>query len=84
MSEKEIPFGKIKDGKIFLNAWGEYPEREIGEVREDEESSVKYFEERFEELVKKIDDLEKEIQESQKHNFLNTMVWVTTRSWKNG
>ncbi|HCX22287.1 MAG: hypothetical protein CMB80_15215 [Flammeovirgaceae bacterium] len=80
MSEKEIPFGKIKDGKIFLNAWGEYPEREIGEVREDEESSVKYFEERFEELVKKIDDLEKEIQESQnKGSFLMKLKHLKTQ-----
>tara|TARA_Y100000310_G_scaffold333403_2_gene410888 strand:+ start:2012 stop:3232 length:1221 start_codon:yes stop_codon:yes gene_type:complete len=80
VSEKEIPFGKIKDGKIFLNAWGEYPEREIGEVREDEESSVKYFEERFEELVKKIDDLEKEIQESQnKGSFLMKLKHLKTQ-----
>jgi len=71
VSEKEIPFGNIKDDKIFLNAWGENPERQIGEVREDEESSVAYFVEKYEELVKKINDLEKEIEESvNKGSFL--------------
>ena len=71
MSEKEIPFGNIKDDKIFLNAWGEHPERQIGEVREDEESSIAYFVEKYEELVKKINDLEKEIEESvNKGSFL--------------
>lgn len=80
MSEKEIPFGKIKDDKIFLNTWGDNPEREIGEVREDEESSVIYFTEKYNELVKKIDDLETEIEESQnKGSFLMKLKHLKTQ-----
>ncbi len=80
MSEKEIPFGKIKENKIFLNAWEEYPEREIGEVREEIESSVNYFIERFEELLRKIEGLEKEIEESQnKGSFLMKLKHLKTQ-----
>lgn len=80
MSEKEIPFGNIKQDKIFLNAWGEHPERQIGEVRDDEASSIAYFVEKYEELVKKIDDLEKEIQESQnKGSFLMKLKHLKTQ-----
>jgi hypothetical protein len=43
VSAKEIPFGKILENKIILNGWGAYPDREIGVVREDEETSVKYL-----------------------------------------
>lgn len=75
MSAKEIPFGKIIDNKIYLNAWGENPERAIGEVRDSEESSVQYFVDRFAELDAKITALEKEIETSQnKGSFLMKLV----------
>lgn len=75
MSTKEIPFGKIRDNKLFLNAWGTYPEREIGEVRENETESVKYFQEKFAELEGKIVTLEQEIAESQnKGSFLMKLL----------
>lgn len=80
MSEKEIPFGKIKDDKIFLNSWGENPEREIGEVRDNEGSSITYFQEKYDELVKKIDDLEEEINTSQnKGSFLMKLKHLKTQ-----
>ncbi len=80
MSEKEIPFGKIKNDKLFLNSWGKNPEREIGEVREDEDTSVNYFREKYEELVKKISDLETEIEESQnKGSFLMKLKHLKTQ-----
>lgn len=75
MSAKEIPFGKILENKIILNGWGAYPDREIGEVREDEETSVKYFEERFTELEAKITALETEIESSEnKGSFLMKLI----------
>ncbi len=75
MSAKEIPFGKILENKIILNGWGAYPDREIGVVREDEETSVKYFEERFTELEAKITALETEIESSEnKGSFLMKLI----------
>lgn len=75
MSAKEIPFGNIKEDKIFLNAWGPYAEREIGEVREDEQTSVAYFEERYAELAAKVTALEEEIEASQnKGSFLMKLI----------
>ncbi|WP_421872520.1 DUF349 domain-containing protein [Marinoscillum sp.] len=80
MSEKEIPFGKIKDDKIFLNSWGDNPERQIGEVRDNEGSSITYFQEKYDELVKKIDDLEEEINTSQnKGSFLMKLKHLKTQ-----
>lgn len=75
MSE-EIPFGKIKEGKIILNAWGDLPDRQIGEIKdEDVNASTNYFVQRFEELEKKISNLEKEIEESQnKGSFLMKLI----------
>lgn len=76
MSEKDIAFGKIKGDKIILNAWGDQPEREIGEVKNnDEEGSVRYFLNKYDELAQKIGGLEKEISESQnKGSFLMKLL----------
>lgn len=76
MSEKEIAFGKIQDDKIILNAWGDQPERTVGEVKnDDEEGSVDYFTKKFAELEQKINALEKEIDESQnKGSFLMKLI----------
>ncbi|MEQ8473412.1 MAG: DUF349 domain-containing protein [Marinoscillum sp.] len=75
MSAKEIPFGKIKENKIYLNAWGDNPERVIGEVRDDQESSMQYFVDRFSELTSKIDALEEEIETSEnKGSFLMKLI----------
>ncbi len=75
MSIKEIPFGKIIDNKIILNGWKDFPEREIGEIRESEDESVQYFINRFNELDEKIEKLENEIAESEnKGSFLMKLV----------
>lgn len=73
---KEIPFGKINEDKIILNRWGNQPEREIGRVRDgDEDASTHYFVQKFEELEKKISDLEQEIEQSQnKGSFLMKLL----------
>jgi hypothetical protein len=57
------PFGYIKGGKIYRNGFREYEDREIGEVREDEEASLKFFEQRFDSLNQKVLDLVKKIDE---------------------
>lgn len=72
----EIPFGKIQDNKIILNAWGNHPEREIGEVRNgDTAASTQYFVQKFEELENKVAGLEKEIEDSaNKGSFLMKLL----------
>lgn len=42
----------------------EFPDRQIGEVKESEEKTIQYFLDRFQHLVQKIEDLEKSIKES--------------------
>lgn len=55
-----------------MSGWGKYAERMIGEVKNDDEStSIQYFEEKFEELTKKIDEIETRIRETEnKGSFL--------------
>ncbi|RED92798.1 DUF349 domain-containing protein [Marinoscillum furvescens] len=75
MSAKEIPFGKIKENKIYLNPWGPHDEREIGEVREDEATSIKYFEDKYIELEAKVTKVEDDIESSQnKGSFLMKLL----------
>lgn len=75
MEASQIPYGKIIDNKVILNAWGDYPEREIGEVRDSEELSVQYFQERFQELEAKVVEIEEAITEAQnKGSFLMKLV----------
>lgn len=62
----EVPYGYIKDNLIFLSAWGEYPDRQIGEVKEDgEEAAVEYFKNKFADFKEKVDDLVKTIEEAE-------------------
>ncbi len=54
-------YGYIKDGKVYLKGFLDYPDRQIGEVRIDDESTLTYFSERFNLVEKKVADLEAEI-----------------------
>lgn len=73
--EPNNPYGFIKDGKIFRNAFLEYPEREIGEVRESEASTIKYFEDRFAMAENKVNTLAKSVEESDnKGSYLMKLV----------
>ena len=54
-------YGFIKDGKVYLKGFLDYPDRQIGEVRIDDESTLNYFSERFSLAEKKVNDLETEI-----------------------
>lgn len=64
MERKEIPYGYIENGKVYLSAYMEFPDRQIGEVKESEEKTIQYFLDRFSHLLQKIEDLEKAIRES--------------------
>lgn len=72
----EVPFGFIKDGKVFQKGWGGNADREIGEVRdEDTDKSVRFFQERFADLEKKIDEVTEKIESTEnKGSFLMKLV----------
>ncbi|MEQ9438557.1 MAG: DUF349 domain-containing protein [Cyclobacteriaceae bacterium] len=75
MDQATTPYGFIQDGKIYRNAFLEYPEREIGEVRESEASTIKYFENRFEMAENKVALLEKSVTESEnKGSYLMKLI----------
>lgn len=71
----EHPYGYIKDNKVYLKGFLNQPDRVIGEVKEDEASTIKYFEDRFASLKEKINALKKDIEENQnKGSFLMKLI----------
>lgn len=65
MSTSDVPFGFIKGADLFLSAWGDNKDRKIGEVKDDgPEAAAKYFEQKFQELSDKIDELSETIENS--------------------
>ncbi len=67
----EHAFGYILDKKIFRKGFLNNPDREIGEVKDSEENSLFFFQERFRALEKKVEDLEEKIVSSEnKGSFL--------------
>ncbi len=72
-------YGYAKDGKIYLNAYMDFPEREIGVVKESEEASLEYFVKRFELAEAKIEILQEAIVENQnKGSFLMKLIHMRT------
>ncbi len=76
MDSIQVPFGFIKDSKVFQNGWADNPEREIGEVRDDNvEKSTEFFQERFSDLEKKINEVTEKIDSTEnKGSFLMKLV----------
>jgi hypothetical protein len=71
----EHPFGYIKDGKVFLRGFLGRNDREIGEVKESESSTIQYFEARFEQIKEKVAKLKLDIEENQnKGSFLMKLI----------
>ena len=71
----EHPFGYIKDGKVFLRGFLGRNDREIGEVKESESSTIQYFETRFEQIKEKVAKLKSDIEENQnKGSFLMKLI----------
>ncbi len=50
-------FGYIQDGKVYLKGFLDYPDRQIGEVKQSPEASIKYFRDKFEIARQKVDEL---------------------------
>ena len=66
MSISDIPYGFIKGTDLYLSAWGDHKDRKIGEVKDDgSEAAIKYFQQKFQELVSKIENLASTIDSSE-------------------
>lgn len=69
------PYGYIKNTKVYLRGFLGVADREIGEVKENEASTLKYFEARFEQIKSKVEKLKNDIQENQnKGSFLMKLI----------
>ncbi len=74
-STKAAIFGFIRDGKVYLKGFLDFPERQIGEVKDTEEAALTYFEQRFEIIKNKVEGLIKDIDEAQnKGSFLMKLL----------
>lgn len=72
-------FGYTKDGKVFLKGYFDFPDREIGLVKESEEASLQYFTKRFELAESKVAELAKAIQNTtNKGSYLMKLVHMRT------
>jgi hypothetical protein len=72
-------FGYTKDGKVFLKGYFDFPDREIGLVKESEEASLQYFIKRFELAENKVAELAKAIQNTtNKGSYLMKLVHMRT------
>ncbi len=76
MDKLDIPYGYSKGKDIFLSAWDIHPDRKVGEVKEEGlEAAVKYFQNRFNELKQKIDNLVETIDTADnKGSFLMKLI----------
>lgn len=71
----EHEFGYVREEKIYLKGFLGFSDRQIGQVKETQEASIKYFEDRFQIAKQKVFDLEKLIEEAQnKGSYLMKLV----------
>ena len=71
----ENEYGFINDGKVYLKAFLNFPEREIGKVLLTDEKAIEYFKERFFLLTEKVNQLEKGMEMSaNKGSFLMKII----------
>jgi hypothetical protein len=74
-SATENEYGFCQDGKVYIRAYLNFDQREIGFVRETEEASLAYFVKRFELAKNKVDILAREVTTVQnKGSFLTKVV----------
>lgn len=68
-------YGFIRDGKVYRKGYQDYPEKQIGEVKNSDEFSLRYFTQRFELLTEKVDKVLGSIEEAQnKGSFLMKLL----------
>ena len=75
----ENEYGFINDGKVYLKAFLNFPEREIGKVLLTDEKAIEYFCDRFSLLTEKVNHLENGMTESSnKGSFLMKIIHLKT------
>lgn len=68
-------YGYVKDGKVFLKGYLNYPDRQIGEVKRTEQEAIDYFKNRFLIALNKVSQLRGEIDEAQnKGSYLTKLT----------
>jgi len=68
-------YGYVKQERVFLKSFLDYPDRQIGVVKESPEASFLYFEKRFEIAKQKVFTLEKLIEKAQnKGSYLMKLI----------
>ncbi|GAB4126964.1 MAG: hypothetical protein OHK0045_13410 [Raineya sp.] len=73
------PYGYIADNKVFLKGYLHFPDREIGIVKETPEKALEYFEKRYQDARKKVEDLEAMIEKAEnKGSFLMKLIHLRT------
>jgi hypothetical protein len=76
----ENEYAYIKDSKVFLKGYLNLPERQIGEVKRTEEEAFQYFVNRYDIAVKKVEDLENEIDSAaNKGSYLTKLLQLRKR-----
>ncbi len=79
MIEKGAQFGYIKDGKVFLKAYMDFPYREIGIVKIDDEKSLEYFTNRFDLAINKVLEVQNDVENSiNKGSYLMKIIHLRT------
>lgn len=70
-------YGYIKDDNVYLKGYNDKPDRQIGVVKESPEASIVYFEDRYQKLVEKVEEVAQAIEESQnKGSYLMKLVHI--------
>jgi len=68
-------YGYVKDSKVFLKGYLEFPDRQIGEVKRTEQEAIDYFKNRFNIVLNKVEQLEQEIDEAlNKGSYLTKLI----------
>lgn len=68
-------FGYIQEGKVFRKGFLDFPDRQIGEVKQDEQTTIQYFEDRYAIANGKVEQLEKQVEEAEnKGSYLMKLI----------
>lgn len=70
-----IDYAYVKEGKVFRKGFRNFPDKQIGEIKINETESIAYFKNRYAMAEKKVEALEKEIEEAEnKGSYLMRLV----------
>ena len=68
-------YGEARNGKVYRKAFAQFPEREIGVVKDTDEAALAYFARRFELLAQKVAELEADMSSAEnKGSYLNKIL----------